>query len=344
MKSFKNLNFGTLVSFALILALFILTIFVGNELLLEDNTSNERAEAVFGGEPESGYEFVGYIIVETASGDKSLCGVNYISERIGVTAAHCIENGYTDIYPNTDEYTPAYERTAYSVINAEEAPNYDGMFSSFDAAIDDFAIIEFGEDVILDEYAEITRPQEGCNYYITGYGVNENGLNIDRLGGDICIDRVDSERIEIRSGDVFFCTGDSGSGIYEKDTNNLVGIVSSFSPPGPCPEATTFYAARADVQQRFVTSYSNGVPIIAEDEQDEPTPIPTSQLEEDERISDFTERDQRQDRVLNQTQDNFVENNFEGIEVLFILICVGAIILFLFLITLYLVYLLIRNL
>lgn len=275
-----------LIILALLLAIFLSSfttlITIANRL----NTSSEDAKALFGGEPEDGYVFLGYMIIENLDDTRNLCGMNFLTPSIMITAAHCIENGYEDLYLNTGKYTDSYESTSYELKQTQLSPDYDGMFSTADAAIDDIAIIEIENRVRLTEYAQVASPEIGCDYYITGYGTNEAGVTIDRLGGSVCISSITEDRIELAPGNTFFCTGDSGSGIYEKDTNKLVGIVSAYSPPGECPSASSFYAARVDASLDFISDYVNGT--IA-DQTPEIDTIPPN-IPEDEEIVEIKDK------------------------------------------------------
>lgn len=244
-----------------VLALLLLGLYATYQITTRD-LSPESDNALYGAAPESGYPFVGYIIIEKVGGSASLCGANIISPNTAITAAHCTE-GATKIYVNLGEYNFRYKALSFNVVNSAESPDYVVPQFESDAGIGDVAIIQFSDDAGLDTYASIAPPQLGCNYYIVGYGRNEDEDSFSRRGARFCIESIESERFEVAKGSAFFCNGDSGSGIYEYGTNNLVGLVSSFATGigEGCDTATRFFATRIDANLAFVNGFE---PNIAE--------------------------------------------------------------------------------
>lgn len=237
--------------------LFVLyLIFCG--YILVNRAEIRDASVLFRAELEEGYPFVGYIMMELNSGGLGICGVNYIGARTALTAAHCLENTKR-IYPNVGEFDSSYKTKSFAVQDFKISPFYSGLNFAFNAGKSDIAVIQLAENVQLSQFAKIATPDEGCDYYITGYGRNEDGLTRERKGGKVCITEVEDERFQLStSGPVFFCQGDSGSGIYETNTNKLVGLVSSFAlieKDDTCEEATSFFAVRVDANEEFITRH-----------------------------------------------------------------------------------------
>lgn len=221
-------------------------------LFLSLTPNLNQSEAVYNGKSESGYEYVGYMFVELPSGSVGLCGVSFISPTKALTAAHCLENGYSELFVNTGDYDRSYETNSYSLKSAQMSPDYDQPISNFDAGFNDIAVIELEEEVSINTFAKIAKPEAGCDYYIVGYGRNEDQEQFDRRGIDICIDKVEAQRVIINKSESFFCDGDSGTGIYKKDTNQLVAIVSTYSSDTGCEAGDVFYGTRVDANIDFV--------------------------------------------------------------------------------------------
>ena len=70
------------------------------------------------------------------------------------------------------------------------------------------------------------------------------------------IENITTDTFELDfSGVSHFCNGDSGSGIYEKNSNNIVGVVSSYITPlgtKGCDNAIAFIATRLDANETFI--------------------------------------------------------------------------------------------
>jgi V8-like Glu-specific endopeptidase len=291
----------------------------------KENTTPEDTGALFGGVPENGYPFAGFMLTEKPDGDVALCGINIVSKTKGVSAAHCLEDGFSTIYPVLGEYRRTFKRDAIDFSNASMSPDYGGMISVKDAGIHDVSVIEFGEEVNLSEYAQIAAPKIGCDYYIVGYGTNEQGLLVQRMGGDVCIKTIEDARFEIERSSTFFCGGDSGSGIYEKDTNNLVGVVSAYSPAGDCKSATRFFAGRVDVEAEFIFSGESG--------RTDPLVLDESIVDEDDSIAKINPFDTEK----GQTIGDLTQDQIELVTAVFLFVSVIATIASAFLIFLYIV-------
>lgn len=237
---------------------------------------NGDVSSVYYGDSESGYPFVGYITIDRKDGKVGFCGVNYFSEGIGITAAHCLTDApYDEIHAFTGEFNYSLSNSL-DVEYAFTHPDYDEFLSRPTAAFHDIAILQLEDSPELREYVDIASPQVGCDYYLLGYGDNEDDEKYDRRGAAVCITKVTSERFEMGLDGAFFCSGDSGSGIYEKGTNNLVGIVSTYGHEYDCSRADAFFATRVDANKSFLDKYTGHSPSDISNPDDKTTTQTTS--------------------------------------------------------------------
>src|SRR5690606_28977546 len=139
------------------------------------------ASVLYGAQPEDGYPFIGYLMAEMKNGELGVCGINYIGPQLAITAAHCVE-GANEVYPNIGEVTSAYKVNAFEVDSFMISPHYQGLNYVISAGEADVAIIKLAEPITLSQYATFGTPTEGCGYYITGYGRNEDGQTYERKG------------------------------------------------------------------------------------------------------------------------------------------------------------------
>lgn len=203
--------------FAFILVGLLVTIYVGRNLAPEDSS------ALFGGKLETGYEFAGYAIAY--QGNKiTTCGVAFINSSTVVTAAHCVPNG-AEIYVGTGEFKPA-RRDNIAVNSFVINTGWTGKPEN------DIAVLNLAGNVDLNTYATVSTPSQSCNYEIVGYGQNESSVSGDfstklRKSIQVCIDNVVGNIAYMTGSDGGICYGDSGSPVFEKSTNRLVGVVSS---------------------------------------------------------------------------------------------------------------------
>jgi len=255
--------------FASILLIFVLGLVVP--------ITHVSAQYLFGATPTDEHEFIGYMVIENTDGTASLCGINFVSPSVGLTAAHCTEK-FKDIFANIGKFAYSYDDTAFDFVTAVNHPSYTGNMTVFNAGINDIAVVKFSNDVVLNEYAGVASPTAGCGYFIVGYGRNEDDLQYDRRIASVCIENITVDRFEVSLGESFFCQGDSGAGIYKSGTNTLVGLVSSLaSTTGSCELASNFFAVRADVHEDFLTKngYSGGSSFTPTDV-NPTTPIPST--------------------------------------------------------------------
>lgn len=238
-------------------------------------------QAVFGGVPTTQRLYVGYMLSEFTNGKLGLCGINYISSTVGITAAHCLQN-VSKNYPNAGAYTTRFKETAFSVHSTTSASTFDPYATWESVAQGDITVIKLSEAIQLPEYASITSPTAGCNYVIIGYGRDQHGERYQRKVIDTCITNISAQQFEFtfpQKGEQI-CTGDSGTGIYRAGTNSVVGLVSAFESNTDCSAASVFYATRVDANSSLienVTGESVSSPTLPP--VDDPVHVPTNEDE-----------------------------------------------------------------
>lgn len=258
MKKHKKLilNIVTVILFLGSLALIVGTIILE---MRTQNISPDESSAIFGGQIENElYPYAGYVISYGDNLSVNLCGLTYIDEDIAVSAAHCFDSkltaylGYSLLELNPDSNFLAQD----VVIN----PFWNG--SNLES---DIAVIKFPKDYYpINEYAQIATPKRGCNYDVLGYGMTENdqtGQQLEKLRkkAEVCIKSIDSETFTIVGKTGGVCFGDSGSPVFEKGTNKIVGFLSSIIQSGGsdsdlCSKNNSAIAVRLDANQNFVAA------------------------------------------------------------------------------------------
>lgn len=202
---------------AAVLVTLLGVIYVGRDL------APEGSSALFGGKLESGYPFAGYSIAYNG-GKITTCGVTFLNSSTVVTAAHCIPSG-AEMYVGTGEFKPARKdniKVNNFVVNTAWIGKPDN----------DIAVLNLSTNVDLSTFATVSTPKEGCNYEIVGYGQNESTIEGDfrtklRKSIQVCIEDIVGNIAYMKGSDGGICYGDSGSPVFEKSTNRIVGIVSS---------------------------------------------------------------------------------------------------------------------
>ncbi len=221
-----------------------------------------NVKALLYASPTSKIPESGYLIIKLYSGDYMQCGINYLSNSLGVTAAHCLK-GAEAVYPMTGTYKRNAWKNAPKVSTFSTSPEYQDYIGGLTPGKADVGIIKLKDKVKLPEYAKIASPTEGCGYYIVGYGQDENGDTLERNGLDVCIENITTYSFELTfPGKSSFCYGDSGSGIYKKGTNEIVGVASRFySPIGMkgCQYGTAFVATRLDDNVDYIFSNTQDI-------------------------------------------------------------------------------------
>jgi V8-like Glu-specific endopeptidase len=202
---------------AVVLVGLLVTVYLGR------NLAPENSSALFGGKLETGYEFAGYAI--SYDGNKiTTCGVTFLNPSTVITAAHCVKEG-ADLYIGTGTFKPSRQENI-AVNNYIVNSGWSGRPEN------DIAVFNLSTNVNLGTYATIGTAKEGCNYEIVGYGQNETSVPGDfstklRKSIQVCIENIVGNIAYMKGLDGGICYGDSGSPVFEKSTNRIVGIVSS---------------------------------------------------------------------------------------------------------------------
>lgn len=193
-----------------------------------ESLSTEEADALYGGRTEvAAYPSAGYITDYSSVFSRQACGIAYLSQSTGLSAAHCFTEGKGLYYTGKGVYKsdpPSNTPISNYFIHSD----WDARTLTGDIA---FVILETPMSPI-DIYAEIATPEIGCGYEVLAYGSTDVRTlsNYDlRRKAPICIETLIGDRFYFSSPEAGVCFGDSGSPIYVKDTNKLVGIVSAIT-------------------------------------------------------------------------------------------------------------------
>jgi len=248
------------------LKIFIfLVIFIVGGLIINEigsifqNLALKDSSAIYGGQLESSYPYTGYMNEVTQDNKLVTCGATFLTSDVAVSAAHCIKPrstiylGINDFKLNaTDNYL-----TEDSSIN----PEWLGKSSK------DISIIKTKEPILnLNVFPEIGTPSNGCHYKVVGYGLNENNSDNNKLiykprkSSDICIIEIFNDQALFKGSNGGICYGDSGSPIFDKNTNKIVGIVSSIVSTSLdtstyCLINNSGIMVRLDSNKDFINSY-----------------------------------------------------------------------------------------
>jgi hypothetical protein len=254
--------------------LMVITLSFLLSLVFFSSFENSPTYSLYYGDRTSNYKTTGYAVMDLGNGDAGLCGINAISETIGITAAHCLE-GANRVYGNWKEFDEDFKTTSPKFYSLSISPEYNKSSFGHKPGLADVGFVVFSDKIPVEETAVIRSPKEGCGYYLVGYGENQTGDSLSRTGTDVCIENITEYSFELEfDGISHFCVGDSGSGIYRKNSNEIVGIVSAFytSPTSnKCADGTAFVAARLDYNYDYLSKYlpqsafiANEVPIKEE--------------------------------------------------------------------------------
>ena len=252
-----------------IMALVGIILLVGIMLVVERINSDlapEDSSALFGGEIEYGYPYAGYMLNVAAEGGINICSVTYLSKDIGVTAAHCV-------LPGSTVYTGYSAFSANNLDNAKADTFHTRPGWDFKTSNNDFAVIELGsKDLGVPSFAQVSTPQLGCNYVVVAYGRTEDETSINlnnrlRKSATMCITNIEKDLFYIAGSGGGICFGDSGSAIFERDTNKLVGVVSAIisanaGQQAKCALDNQAVVARADYNLGFISNYANIAPFV----------------------------------------------------------------------------------
>ncbi|MBP9759282.1 trypsin-like serine protease [Candidatus Dojkabacteria bacterium] len=214
--------------------------------------------AIYYAPKETKYLYSGFLYTELNTGEYAQCGVNFVDEYYGVTAAHCLDdvNRAFVISGEIDEKT--VKEKAIKVSKFGMSPEYNEYdFSNF-PGLGDVGYVKLEKPIKIDEYGFIESPTKGCDYFMVGYGLNENGQTLERRSTNVCIQNITDYSFELDfNGNTHFCNGDSGSGIYKKNSNSIVGVTSAYFTEitkETCVGASAYIVARLDSNLSYLAS------------------------------------------------------------------------------------------
>ncbi len=247
-----------------ILALILITvsaIFLSNKINKNtENLSAEDSNALYGGDLEYGYKSAGYLVnYQKNSTQRRSCGVAVINNSQAITAGHCVDSAEAIFIGEGFFKDKKSDFLAVNKINLKQ-----NWIKSRNEE-DDIAVLFYTNDNKFNTFASIIPPKDGCNYHIVAYGRSDDtpNMTLPRKGADICISNITNKTFRIiGANNSGICFGDSGSPIYEKDSNKLVGIISSIvmhpnsDPKDVCNIGNTGLAIRADSTSELITSNS----------------------------------------------------------------------------------------
>ena len=234
--------------------------------------------AIYYAQKESNFLYSGFMFMQLDDGKFGQCGVNMMDQYTGVTAAHCLD-GVDKVFVVIGEVDPdTVQQKALKVSEFNISPNYNDYDFSMYPGIYDVGVVKLSDPVNLEEYGRFESPAGGCGYFMVGYGLNEEGQTLERRSTDVCIKNIADHSFELDfEGNSHFCNGDSGSGIYEKNSGNIVGVTSAYFTEitkKTCVGASAYIVARLDYNQDFLSQHVNVQPTISEIPTEEPTNLP----------------------------------------------------------------------
>ncbi len=246
----------------LLIVVVIFTIILSNIVREKNrNLSATDSDALYGGDLEFGYPSAGYLVnYQKDSTQRKSCGVAVINNKQAITAAHCVDNSKA-VFIGAGEFKDR-KSDFLPILQIRLKQNWIKNRSEED----DIAVLFYENDNKFNSFANIAKPQNGCNYHIVAYGQsNDTGSKImPRKGADVCVSNITNKTFRIIGANSSgICFGDSGSPIYEKDTNKLVGMISSIiqskdsNEENPCNIGNMGLAIRADSTSELISDQDN---------------------------------------------------------------------------------------
>ena len=188
--------------------------------------------ALYGGQSNSGsHPYAGYIVNYSNFFTPQNCGMVQIESDRALSAAHCLEEGNI-YYLGTgilEKNLASNAAISEYVFHPQWDPN---------TLLNDLAVIRYESDDVelhAGKYAQIGDVTPGCDYEVVAYGsTDEKVLHKSdlRRSADVCVRDVSNGRFTFVPSQAGICFGDSGSPIFRKDTNEVVGIVSAITSAG----------------------------------------------------------------------------------------------------------------
>ncbi|MCS7317047.1 MAG: S1 family peptidase [Candidatus Dojkabacteria bacterium] len=179
---------------------------------------------------------VGYVLSENIGKSKivNICSGVLINQNVFITAAHCIEEN-ENVIIGFGQFSLDFN-SKIPIINIQKHPAWDKKLdkTNFVNISTDIAKLLTIENISNAKKIDIEAPQISCNYFSIGYGPVKNmeEKNVyERKKFNICIQEIIKPHkiMIVTSTNGNFCYGNSGSPIFSKTTNAIVGIFSSIS-------------------------------------------------------------------------------------------------------------------
>ncbi len=260
LRRFRKSTKGKVVILGTFMALFLMLDFGVLYGITKNRESlgTTEADALYGGTSDlTSYASAGYLLDYSSLFSQQVCGITFMSDRIAISAAHCFK-------PDGLYYAGT------GVIKTGPTENFPVSKYQLDGRWDeaslrgDIAVLTLEEPVQgVSEYAQIAVPRPGCNYEVLAYGSTDEYVlsNEDlRRKATVCIESIGDEHIYIKSPDGGVCFGDSGSPIFVKNSNKIVGIISAITADQEkyskdnCFISNTAVATRLDASAPFINS------------------------------------------------------------------------------------------
>jgi hypothetical protein len=244
----------------LLILLPILSVLAITIALISRNVTPEDSAAIYGGQLEQGYPYVGYLVSYLPQNQINVCGTVYLDNKTAISAAHCVDDA-SSVYLGDFDFS-SYVSNNYETAALQIKQGWDRVNSE-----NDLAVLRLKDPInSIGYFATVASPELGCNYIVVGYGQTENKEELAegtrlRKSAELCIEKIENNVLYIKGQGGGICYGDSGSPIFEKDTNKLVGIISgiystNLNQGNYCDIDNTAIVVRLDTNIQFINSNS----------------------------------------------------------------------------------------